>query len=131
MTYTTTSAYRTLVAQAIMGTTVDLLPVTLQLGTGHYDPVTGVLTPPTPGETALETPVITAVPVTATRDGQVIRCVATVEGGATPVEITEAGLFTTAGTMVLIDVFRPRTLIEGVSFQLRYTLLPEVEQVGG
>lgn len=131
MTYTTTSAYRTLVAQAIMGTTVDLLPVTLQLGTGHYDPATGVLTPPTPGETALEAPVITDVAVATTRDGQVIRCIATVEGGATTVNVTEAGLFTFAGVMVLIDVFRPRSLIAGVTFQLRYTLLPEVEQVGG
>ena len=126
MTYTTTAAYRILVARAIMGDAVDLLPATLKLGTGHYNAGTGVLTSPTPSETDLETPVITGVTATVNRSGQVIRITAGVEGTSTPVEITEAGVFLTDGTMVLIDVFRPRTLVTGVPFAFAYSLLPEV-----
>lgn len=124
MTLTTTTAYRTLVARAIMGDAVVMLPTTLKLGTGHFSG--GVLVPPTPSETDLATAVITGVALTVTRVGALVRCTAEVIGGATPYDITEAGLFTADGTMVLIDVFRPRTLTNGLTFDFRYTLIPEV-----
>lgn len=124
MTLTTTTAYRTLVARAIMSETVDLLPATLKLGTGHF--AGGVLVPPTPSETDLDAPVITGVAVAVVRVGSLVRCTVEVVGGATEYDITEAGLFTAAGTMVLIDVFRPRHLATGLTFDFRYTLLPEV-----
>lgn len=124
MTLTTTTAFRTLVARAIMGETVDLLPATLQLGTGHFSG--GVLVPPTPSETDLDTVVISGVALTVERVGALVRCTAEIVGGATAYDITEAGLFTAAGTMVLIDVFRPRTLTNGLTFDFRYTLIPEV-----
>lgn len=124
MTLTTTTAYRTLVARAIMGESVDILPATLRLGTGHFSG--GALVPPTPTETNLGTVVISGVTLTVARVGALVRCTAEVVGGATAYDITEAGLFTAAGTMVLIDVFRPRTLTNGLTFDFRYTLLPEV-----
>jgi hypothetical protein len=123
---TTTAAFRILVARAIMGDAVDLLPATLKLGTGHYDPVTGALATPSAFATDLADAVVTGVPVTATRNGQVVVLTATAEGDATPIDITEAGVFLTDGTMVLIDVFRPRTFVEGVPFLFAYSLLPEV-----
>lgn len=127
MTYTTTAAYRLLVARAIMGDAVDLLPAKFALGTGRYDPVTGVLTPPSPADTGLEAPLaMTPVTVNVSRSGQTILVTAVVEGDATPVEITEAAVFLDDDTMVLIDAFRPRTLVEGVPFAFAYTLLPEV-----
>jgi hypothetical protein len=126
MNSTTTTAFRILVARAIMGDAVDLLPATLKLGTGHYDPVTGALATPSAFATDLADAVVTGVPVTATRNGQVVVLTATAEGDATPIDITEAGVFLTDGTMVLIDVFRPRTFVEGVPFLFAYSLLPEV-----
>lgn len=124
MTLTTTTAYRTLVARAILNESVDLLPATLRLGIGHF--AGGVIVPPTPSETALDDEVISGVALTVTRVGALVRCTAEVVGGATPYDITEAGLFTASGVMVLIDVFRPRTLTNGLTFDFRYTLLPEV-----
>jgi hypothetical protein len=123
---TTTSAYRVLVARAIVGEALTLLPASLKLGTGRYNAGTGVLTPPSPDDLDLATPTITGIAVTVTRSGQLLRCTATRVGTNPAQEITEAGLFLGDGTCVLLDSFRPRTLQSGVTFILRYTLMPEV-----
>ncbi len=99
----------------------------MKVGTGRYNSTTG-LTAPTPTDTDLQTAVISNIVVTLERQGHSVIIKGTVNGGGVPYQITEAGVFAADGAAILLDSFLPTQLQQGQSFDLEYTLYPEVDQ---
>lgn len=123
MRATTTNIYRERIARAIQGeTALPITPVTAQLGTGR---ASGTL-PPSPENLNLDQPVITGLAVTVTRLGHTLTITSTIVGGATPVAISEAGLFSSDGVALMLASFAPVTLQAGLTYVQTWTLYPEV-----
>ncbi|MGM8838396.1 hypothetical protein [Thermus sp. 93170] len=127
--YVVTNAYKTRLAQHIAGDGApDLVPAYAALGSGRYDPSTGTLTDPSPSDTGLQSPIpgLTNLPVSVSRVGTVVRVTVQVPGGSTAVDVSEAGIFTSDGTPIVLDSWRPVSLQAPMSLVLTYTIYPEV-----
>lgn len=122
-----TDAYSKLVARAVLGEIgLNLKPVELRLGTGRY--ANGVVTPPKRSDTDLANPVLSGITsFTLSNVGGSVRVQAQVPGSSTPYTITEAGLFTADGIAVILDAFRPRTLVTPFVLEFFWPIFPEVE----
>lgn len=128
MAATTTRVFRERMARLVVGEAALVVPATLKLGTGRYTQQGGVVAP-TAEDTDLQSPVISGVAVRLERNGHAVRISASVPGGAIPYQITEAGVFAADGAAILLDAFLPTQLQAGISFDIDYTLYPEVEQL--
>lgn len=123
MRATTTNIYRERIARAIQGeTALPITPASARLGTGR----SGGTVAPSPGDTNLHQPAISGLAVTVTRLGHTLTITSTVVGGATPVAISEAGLFSSDGVALMLASFAPVTLQEGLTYVQTWTLYPEV-----
>lgn len=114
-----TNQLRTALADAAAGM---LAGCTLSVGSGHY--ANGAPIPPQPSETTLQTPTITGIPVTVTREGNTIILQGTVTGTDIPTTITEAGVFLLNGTAIILDSFAPKTLQAPMTHTFKFTLFP-------
>jgi hypothetical protein len=130
MGYVVTNAYRSRVAQNIAGVSPrpDIVPAFARLGSGRYNSSTGQVTDPTPTDTNVQNPIpgYTNVPVSVSVEGNSARVQVLVLGGASPVNVTEIGIFTADGTPVILDSFRPVTLQSPMALQATYIIYPEV-----
>jgi hypothetical protein len=130
MGYVVPNAYRNRVARNIAGETPrpDIVPAYAKLGSGRYNSSTGELTDPAPTDTDVQSPIpgYTNLPVTVSVVGNSVQVRLQVPGGATPVDVTEIGVFTSDGTAVVLDSFRPVTLQAPLTLQTTYTIYPEV-----
>lgn len=121
MAFTVTSSYRTDLAQQVLTT---LSGATCKLGSGRF--AGGVLSDPQPSDTDLENATVTGLAVTAFRSGQSVIVEVEIDGGTYAGTYTEAGIFLSDASALLLDAFRPVTIEAGVTFRLTYTLFPEV-----
>jgi hypothetical protein len=130
MGYVVPNAYRNRVARCIAGESPrpDIVPAYAKLGSGRYNSSTGELTDPAPTDTDVQSPIsgYTNLPVTVSVVGNSVRVQLQVPGGSTPVNVTEIGVFTSDGTAVVLDSFRPVTLQAPLTLQTTYTIYPEV-----
>lgn len=129
MGYVVAQAYKERVARMIAGEgTWPLVPAYAALGSGRYNPQTGTLTDPSPTDGGLEAPLpgYGNLPVVVSRVGTAVRVDVDVPGGANPVNVTEAALYTADGTPIVLDAFRPVSLEAPLTLHLTYTIYPEV-----
>lgn len=123
------TTYKTRLARMIAGEgTWSLVPAYAALGSGRYNPATGELSAPSPGDTGLASPLAGYgnLPLTLSRVGTATRVEVRVPGGANPVDVTEAGVFTADRVPILLASFRPIRLQAPLTLVLIYTIYPEV-----
>lgn len=117
----TTTAYKTLLARAILGETVNLLPAELVLGTGAYDSATQTVRPPQETPYA---PASTGYALTVTRLGASVTASVTVTPGSDPIAFNELAVRTADGTWIMHRTLAPQLVTAGVGLLLRIELLP-------
>lgn len=117
----TTTAYKTLLARAIMGETVNLKPATLVLGDGAFDSGTNTVRPP--GE-SMYNALTPTYPLSPTRDGAQVRANVTVAGGNTPIAFSEIGVLSSDGVLILHRTLPPQTVTSGITVEFPLTILP-------
>lgn len=126
MSVKVTNLFKQRLAQLVEGVAAnDVTPVSARLGTGNYNAGSGVLNDPSANDTNLQNVVLTGIPVTVVRVGSQITVTLNKMPTGTLYNITEAGLFTSDGAMLLIDTFRPIQLpaTGGVGITLVYSIL--------
>jgi hypothetical protein len=116
----TTTPYKTLLARAILGEAVALLPTSFVLGDGAYDSARNAVRPPQ--DTMYNQTV--SYPVTVSRDGSTITATVTVQPGSTPLSYSELGIKTADGTLVLHRTLAPQVVTSGISVTFDFKLLP-------
>lgn len=117
----TTTAYKTLLARAIMGETMDLLPAELVLGSGAYDSATSTVRPP--AETPYA-PFASGYALTVARLGASVTASVTVTPGSDPITFDELAVRTAGGVWVMHRTLAPQIVTAGVGLLFRIEILP-------
>lgn len=117
-----TTAYKELLARAVMGEQVDLKPAEVRLGNGAYDSPSGSVRPP--AEALYEAVPGATYPVTPTRNGAQVNTEVTRAPDSTALSFNEVGVFTASGVMIAHRTLAPQVIASGVALVFRLTLLP-------
>lgn len=125
MLWTTTDAYKVLIARAQLGESVDLVPATFHVGNGATFDGDGEPVPPSGADSDLANPLSSAPISSLTRSGFTVTAVGVIPGGADPTTINEICMKTASGVMICRATMKPMTFQAPVTYQATLQMQPE------
>jgi hypothetical protein len=125
MQWITTDAYKTLISRVLLGEALTLTPTTLVVGDGGHDPVSKQAIPPSSSDTALVHQTASVALQYATRNGYTLNLLGLLPGSGTGQNLSEVGVTTANGTLILRGTFNVQALQAGIDAQFSFDLFPE------